>query len=126
MKESNKKSVYLLTQGAAIAAIYIVLTLVFAPISFGPVQFRISGGALRTSVFHTGSDSRSVYWLPAVQSSGRSHDYGCDLRKPGNTDRSCGFLCPQKKQIPGSSASDYLQRHVSFHGFCATPTAVQI
>ena len=42
MKESNKKSVYLLTQGAAIAAIYIVLTLVFAPISFGPVQFRIS------------------------------------------------------------------------------------
>ena len=42
MKESNKKSVYLLTQGAAIAAIYIVLTLIFAPISFGPVQFRIS------------------------------------------------------------------------------------
>ena len=42
MKESNKKSVYLLTQGAAIAAIYIVLTLIFATISFGPVQFRIS------------------------------------------------------------------------------------
>lgn len=42
MKESNKKSVYLLTQGSAIAAIYIVLTLIFAPISFGPVQFRIS------------------------------------------------------------------------------------
>ncbi|MCI8453384.1 MAG: QueT transporter family protein [Lachnospiraceae bacterium] len=28
--------------GSAIAAVYVVLTLVFAPISFGPVQFRIS------------------------------------------------------------------------------------
>lgn len=28
--------------GAAIAAIYVVLTLVFAPISYGPIQFRIS------------------------------------------------------------------------------------
>lgn len=42
MRESNKKSVYLLTQGAVIAAIYIALTLIFAPISFGPVQFRVS------------------------------------------------------------------------------------
>lgn len=28
--------------GAAIAAVYVVLTMVFAPISFGPIQFRIS------------------------------------------------------------------------------------
>ncbi len=31
-----------LTQGAAIAALYVVLTLVFAPISFGPIQLRIA------------------------------------------------------------------------------------
>ena len=42
MNETKKKSVYLLTQGAVIAAIYIVLTLIFQPISFGPIQFRIS------------------------------------------------------------------------------------
>ena len=31
-----------ITQGAAIAALYVVLTLVFAPISFGPVQVRVA------------------------------------------------------------------------------------
>lgn len=31
-----------ITQGAAIAALYVALTLVFAPISFGPVQLRIA------------------------------------------------------------------------------------
>lgn len=40
MKTDNK-TMYL-TQGAAIAAVYIVLTMAFAAISFGPVQFRIS------------------------------------------------------------------------------------
>ena len=40
--KSNKKSVYYLAQAAVIAAIYIVLTVSFAAISFGPVQFRIS------------------------------------------------------------------------------------
>ena len=38
----NERSTALLTQGAAIAAIYVVLTVVFAPISFGPVQLRIA------------------------------------------------------------------------------------
>ena len=40
--KQTKKSVYYLAQAAAIAAIYLVLTLSFAAISFGPVQFRIS------------------------------------------------------------------------------------
>ena len=31
-----------ITQGAVIAALYVVLTMVFAPISFGPVQLRIA------------------------------------------------------------------------------------
>jgi uncharacterized membrane protein len=31
-----------LTRGAAIAAVYVVLTLALAPISFGPLQFRVS------------------------------------------------------------------------------------
>ena len=40
--KQTKKSVYYLAQAAAIAAIYLVLTLSFTAISFGPVQFRIS------------------------------------------------------------------------------------
>lgn len=36
------KSVYALVYAAVIAAIYVVLTVTFAPISFGPIQFRIS------------------------------------------------------------------------------------
>lgn len=34
--------IQLITQGAAIAAIYVVLTLVFAPISYGAVQVRVA------------------------------------------------------------------------------------
>lgn len=36
------KTLKQVVQAAIIAAIYIVLTLLFAPISFGPVQFRVS------------------------------------------------------------------------------------
>ena len=40
--KTNNKTVYFMTYGAMIAAIYVALTMLFAPISFGPVQFRIS------------------------------------------------------------------------------------
>lgn len=43
MKNSKSdKTIYFMVHAAAIAAIYTVLTMLFAPISFGPVQFRIS------------------------------------------------------------------------------------
>ena len=42
MREKNNKTAYFLAYGAMIAAIYVVLTVAFQPISFGPVQFRIS------------------------------------------------------------------------------------
>ncbi len=43
MKNSKSdKTIYLMVHGAAIAAVYTVLTMVFAPISFGPVEFRVS------------------------------------------------------------------------------------
>lgn len=37
-----KRNVRLMTQAAMIAAIYVVLVFVFAPISFGPVQIRVA------------------------------------------------------------------------------------
>ena len=42
MEQTRNKPIHYVTYGAAIAAVSIVLTIVFAPISFGPVQFRIS------------------------------------------------------------------------------------
>ena len=38
----ERKNVTFLTQSAMIAAIYVVLTVVFAPFSFGEVQVRVS------------------------------------------------------------------------------------
>ena len=37
-----KKSALFLARGGIIAALYVVLTFVFAPISFGPIQVRIA------------------------------------------------------------------------------------
>lgn len=42
MKRKELKTVYFLAYAAVIAAIYVVLTVMFAPIAFGPVQFRLS------------------------------------------------------------------------------------
>lgn len=42
MRKENKKYIVNLVYGAAIAGIYIALTMLFLPISFGPIQFRIS------------------------------------------------------------------------------------
>lgn len=42
MKNRESRAVYDMAQAAMIAAVYIVLTMVSAPIGFGPVQFRIS------------------------------------------------------------------------------------
>lgn len=50
MKES-RETVYLIAYGAMIAAIYVALTVAFQPISFGPVQFRISEALCILPVF---------------------------------------------------------------------------
>ncbi len=47
----KKQNVLFMTQAAMIAAIYVVLTLVFAPFSFGEVQIRISEALTILPVF---------------------------------------------------------------------------
>ena len=42
MKSGNVKTAQFWVQGAMIGAIYVVLTMLLLPISFGPVQFRVS------------------------------------------------------------------------------------
>ena len=72
----DKKNVSLLVaQGAIIAALYVVLTLVFAPISFGPMQVRIA-------------ENRWLVPLPTVLSNGiivplvLRYGYGVDMPLP--------------------------------------------
>lgn len=42
MRKTNYKTAQFIVEAAMIAAVYTVLTLAFAPIAFGPIQFRIS------------------------------------------------------------------------------------
>ena len=42
MHYKTSEKTYFMVFSAAIAAVYTVLTMVFAPVSFGPIQFRIS------------------------------------------------------------------------------------
>lgn len=57
----KNKGTHFLVQGAAIAAVYVVLTLVFAPLSFGEVQIRFSE-ALTVLPFFTPAASRDCLW----------------------------------------------------------------
>ena len=54
----KNKGTHFLVQGAAIAAVYVVLTLVFAPLSFGEVQIRFSE-ALTVLPFFTPAEINS-------------------------------------------------------------------
>lgn len=51
MKKRKNTSVLFLVQSAMIAAVYVVLTIVFAPISFGQIQFRIAEALTILPVF---------------------------------------------------------------------------
>ena len=51
LMKDNHKEVLKITQGALIAALYVVLTLAFAPISFGPLQLRISEALIILPMF---------------------------------------------------------------------------
>lgn len=51
MREQNRNSLRYMVHAAAIAAIYTVLTILFAPISFGPIQLRVSEALCILPVF---------------------------------------------------------------------------
>lgn len=51
MKEAKKLNVLFMAQAAMIAAIYVVITLLFAPFSFGEVQIRLSEALTILPVF---------------------------------------------------------------------------
>ena len=99
MKNNATNSpVLTLVYGAAIAAIYVVLTMVFLPISFGPIQFRISE---LTSVLYPGGNSGTLYRMPACQLSWRRGGSRCDLWKYCDPDRCGRFLPAPEKPLSG-------------------------
>lgn len=60
----NRKKTDFLVHGALIAAVYVALTMMFAPISFGPVQFRISEALCILPLLYTGSRSGTLFRMP--------------------------------------------------------------
>ena len=108
MRQNNRK-LYGLAQGAMIAAIYVALTMVFAPISFGPVQNR--GGALHTAVLYAGSRARTICGLPAFQPALRGHAPGRGIRKPGHAYWRSRFMVSEKAQVVRVHSSNYGQHH---------------
>ena len=59
-----------ITQGAVIAALYVALTLIFAPISFGPVQVRIAEALCILPMFR--ASAASFFPLPGPPTSALS------------------------------------------------------
>ena len=53
MENKNKSKLVPLAQGGMIAALYTVVTLVLAPLSFGPIQFRASEALTVMPIFST-------------------------------------------------------------------------
>ena len=66
MKEKKTFSVLFMAQAAMVAAIYVVVTLVFAPFSYGEVQVRLSEALTILPVFTPGPESQD--FLSAVSS----------------------------------------------------------
>ena len=101
------KNVSYLTQAAMIAAIYVVLTALFAPISFGEIQDPYCRNADSSSNLYSGSHPRIVCGMSDRQHPRGSSSAGYHLRKSRNSNR-CGWNLCHEKSFPetGCSASD--------------------
>ena len=83
----KNQKVTFMTQAAMIAAIYVVLTYVFAPFSFGEVQVPYCRGTDHSSVIYSRRNSGAVCRLSDRKYSRRSSFTGYPMRKSGNLDR---------------------------------------
>ena len=83
----KNKSTIFLAEAAAIGAIYVVLTLLFAPLSYGEVQIRFSEAPDYPALFHTGSYTGTVCRLYHCQSFRRCNSCRYPLRKYCHPDR---------------------------------------
>ena len=85
----KNKSTLFLVQAALIAAVYVVLTLVFAPFSYGEIQVRISEAL---TILHTSCHSLTFCRLYPRQPAWRCNSSGYCIRKYRYPHRSCIYL----------------------------------
>ena len=104
MKNNATNSpVLTLVYGAAIAAIYVVLTMVFLPISFGPIQFRISELLCVLPYFTPAAIPGLFIGCLLANFLGGSR---CDLWKYCDPDRCGRFLPAPEKPLSGICSAD--------------------
>ena len=103
MKTNNK--VLFMTQAAMIAAIYVVLCLVFEPISYGAIQTRVAE-ALTVLPFFTPAAIPGLFigcLIANALGGGRKSDHSCS---------GISYLdVSRKEQIPGKRSAGGSQRH---------------
>ena len=88
----KNKSTLFLVQAALIAAVYVVLTLVFASFSYGEIQVRISEALTILPFFTPAAYSWSFCRLYPCQPAWRCNSSGYCIRKHRNPHRSCIYL----------------------------------
>lgn len=64
--KSTQFKVAFITQAAVIAALYVVLVIMFNYCSFGPIQFRIAEALTNPALFHTSGDTGIVRRLSVI------------------------------------------------------------
>ena len=118
MKTNNK--VLFMTQAAMIAAIYVVLCLVFEPISYGAIQTRVAE-ALTVLPFFTPAAIPGLFIGCLIANAlGGSYHYSSHPRhalpdRYRKSDHSCSGISyldvSRKEQIPGKRSAGCSQRH---------------
>ena len=107
MKDSQSKKVLFIAQAAMIAAIYVVLTIVFAPFSYGEVQVRISEALTILPVFTPCCHPGAVYRMPDQQHLWRLYSAGHYFWQSCHFDwRRLYMAAAPQKQISCPTASD--------------------
>ena len=85
----KNKGTQFLVEAAAIGAIYVVLTVLFAPLSYGEVQIRFSEAL---TILYTSCNPGIICRMYHRQSFWRRDSGRYHLRKHCNTDRCCIYL----------------------------------
>ena len=102
-----------MAQGALIAALYATLTVIFAPISFGPIQVRIAEALTVLPMFT--SAAISGLFIGCIIAN--LNYMGCHLWLAGDFYRSCRRISAAKKPLAGSHPNDNCQRY--YCSFCS-------
>ena len=100
----KNKGTQFLTEAAVIGAIYVVLTLLFAPLSYGEIQIRFSEALTILPFFTPAAIPGLFVGMYHCQSLWRCHSCRHYFRKHRNTDRSSIYL--QTPQLQPFSCAD--------------------